>query len=148
MFPELISWTQRPEEGIKYYSGKATYTKTFDLPPHAGGSKNAPGAGRLFLDLGTVKNVAVVRLNGKNLGILWCAPWRVDITKAVKPTGNVLEVDVIDLWANRVIGDLGLPRDKRVTKTHDAFRFDMLRATTPLLEAGLLGPVKFYTADK
>ena len=147
-FPELISWSQRPEEGIKYYSGKATYTKTFDLPPHAGGSKNAPGAGRLFLDLGTVKNVAVVRLNGKNLGILWCAPWRVDITNAVKPTGNVLEVDVIDLWANRVIGDLGLPKDKRVTKTHDAFRFDMLRATTPLLEAGLLGPVKFYTADK
>ena len=134
-FPELISWTQRPEEGIKYYSGKATYTKTF----------NWTGAGSLFLDLGTVKNVAVVRLNGKNLGILWCAPWRVDITKAVKPTGNVLEVDVINLWANRVIGDLSLPKDKRVTKTHDAFRFDMLRAGTPLLEAGLLGPVKLYS---
>lgn len=52
-----------------------------------------PPTGRLFLDLGTVKNVAVVRLNGKNLGILWCAPWRVDITKSVKSTGNVLKVD-------------------------------------------------------
>jgi len=136
VFPALISWTKRPEEGIKYYSGKATYKKTFDL--------GQTGTGRLLLDLGEVKNVAVVRLNGKNLGILWCAPWRVDITKAVKPRGNVLEVDVINLWANRVIGDLNLPKDKRVAHTHDAFRFDMLRAATPLLEAGLLGPVKVY----
>jgi hypothetical protein len=135
-FPALISWTSRPEEGIKYYSGKATYHKSFDLPSSA--------SGRLFLDLGSVKNVAEVRLNGKKLGILWCAPWRVDMTGAVKPTGNVLEVDVIDLWANRVIGDLNLPKEKRITKTHDAFRFDMLRATTPLLDAGLFGPVKIY----
>lgn len=145
-FPALVSWTSRPEDGIKYYSGKATYRKTFDLPPGAaapqtpaGGQMPAPG--RLFLDLGAVKNVAEVRLNGRKLGILWCAPWRVDITAAIQPTGNVLEVDVIDLWANRVIGDLGLPKEKRVAHTHDAFRFDMLRAGTPLLEAGLLGPV-------
>jgi hypothetical protein len=144
-FPDLISWTSRPEEGIKYYSGKATYHNTFDLPLSASGHLNATPT-RLFLDLGSVKNVAEVRLNGKNLGILWCAPWRVDITTAVKPTGNILEVDIIDLWANRVIGDLGLPKEKRITKTHDAFRFDMLRATTPLLDAGLLGPVKIYSA--
>ena len=138
VFPELISWTKRPEEGIKYYSGKATYKKTFDV--------KLSGGGRRYLDLGEVRNVAVVRLNGKDLGILWCAPWRVEITGAVKPTGNVLEVDVIDLWANRVIGDLNLPKDKRVTHTHDAFRFDMLRAATPLLDAGLLGPVRVYSS--
>lgn len=137
-FPELISWTRRPEEGIKYYSGTATYTKTFDL------NKHKPG--RLFLDLGDVKDVAEVRLNGKKLGILWCAPWRVEITKAVKQKGNVLQVDVINLWANRVVHDLSLPKEKRITKTHDAFRFDMLNVNTPLLESGLLGPVKIYSA--
>jgi len=148
-FPELISWTKRPEEGIKYYSGTATYKKNFDLSMDADGNKKEMHrSGRLFLDLGEVKNVAEVRLNGKDLGILWCAPWRVEITDAVKPTGNVLEVDVINLWANRVIGDLSQPKDKRFTKTHDAFRFDMLRGSTPLLEAGLLGPVKVYSTTE
>jgi len=141
-FPELISWTQRSETGIKYYSGKAVYRKIFDLSDAAGAGKD-PGAKtkRLFLDLGNVKEVAEVKLNGKKLGILWCYPWRVDITKAVKPTGNVLEVDVINLWANRVIGDLNLPKEKRLTKTHDAFRFDMLTKNTTPIDSGLIGPV-------
>ena len=144
-FPELISWTKRPEDGIRYYSGTATYSKNFDLGKNAGeNAKLIKKDKRLFLDLGAVRNVAVVRLNGKKLGILWCAPWRVEITGAVKPTGNLLEVDIINLWANRVIGDLNLPKEKRLTKTHDAFRFDMLRGSTPLLESGLLGPVKVY----
>ena len=96
---------------------------------------------RRFLDLGKVKEVAEVRLNGEKLGILWCYPWRVEITSAVKATGNMLEIDVINLWANRVIGDLAWPKEKRFTKTHDAFRFDMLTKTTPLIDSGLLGPV-------
>ncbi len=136
-FPELISWTRRPEDGIKYYSGKATYRKTFDLDPSAA----VPPRKRVFLDLGAVKAVAEVRLNGRSLGVLWTAPWRVDITDAIRPAGNVLEIDVINLWANRVIGDLNLPKDKRVTVTHDAFRFDMITKTTSLLDSGLLGPV-------
>jgi hypothetical protein len=140
-FPELISWTKRPEEGIKYYSGTAIYTKIFDLD-------NNPKSGRLFLDLGQVKDVAEVRLNGKKLGVLWCAPWRVEITDAVKQKGNVLQVDVINLWANRVVHDLSLPKEKRIAKTHDVFRFDMLNANTPLLESGLLGPVKIYSSTE
>ena len=140
-FPELINWTKRPEEGIKYYSGTAIYTKTFDL------DNNAKSA-RLFLDLGEVKDVAEVRLNGKKLGVLWCAPWRVEITNAAKQKGNVLQVDVINLWANRVVHDLSLPKEKRIAKTHDAFRFDMLNANTPLLESGLLGPVKIYSSTE
>ncbi|RZK76058.1 MAG: glycosyl hydrolase, partial [Pedobacter sp.] len=138
-FPELISWTKRPEEGIKYYSGEATYTKTFNL---------AKTEGRLFIDLGEVKDVAEVRLNGKKLGVLWCAPWRIEITDAAKPTGNVLEVKVINLWANRVVHDLSLPVEKRLTKTHEVFRFDMLNVNTPLLESGLLGPVKVYNSNE
>ncbi len=89
-----------------------------------------------------IKHVAEVRLNGKNLGVLWCAPWRVEITGAIKTTDNLLEIDVINLWANRVIGDLNRPKEKRFTTTHDGFRFDMLRGSTPLLDAGLMGPVR------
>jgi hypothetical protein len=88
--------------------------------------------------------VAEVRLNGKKLGILWCSPWRVEITDAVKPTGNLLEVDVINLWANRVIGDLNQPKEERLTQTHDGFRFDFLTGKTQLIKSGLLGPVKVY----
>jgi hypothetical protein len=138
-FPELVSWTNRPEQGIKYYSGKATYRKTFDLDE---GLKTGGGSGgRLFLDLGRVGHVAEVRLNGKKLGTLWTAPWRVDITDAVRPSDNRLEIDVVNLWVNRVVGDLNLPKEKRITETHDVFRFGMVRPTTPLLESGLLGPV-------
>jgi hypothetical protein len=136
-FPELVSWTRRPEDGIRYYSGKATYRKSFDFEPLPA----ALARNRVFLDLGAVKALAEVRLNGRSLGVLWTAPWRVDITGAVRPAGNALEVDVINLWANRVIGDLNLPKEKRVTVTHDAFRFDMITKTTSLLDSGLLGPV-------
>lgn len=147
-FPELISWTDRPEEGIKYYSGKATYKKTFDLSSKADEKgEPKPKKERLFLYLGEIKDVAEVRLNEKKLGVLWCYPWRIEITDAVKPTGNQLEVDVINLWANRVIGDLNQPVEKRITQTHDGFRFDFLTGKTPLLKSGLLGPVKVYLAD-
>ncbi len=133
IFDELKNWTERSEEGIKYYSGKATYKKIFSL------SKN--GKSRIYLNLGNVKHVAVVRLNGKELATLWCAPWQIDITNFIKETDNVLEIDVINLWANRVIGDWRLPKNKRLTRTHEVFRFDMLRAETPLIDSGLLGPV-------
>lgn len=141
-FSELTSWTQRPEEGIKFYSGKATYRKTFDLGAVAWTAGDAGHQSRrLYLDLGIVKDVAGVRLNGKDLGILWCHPWRVDITNAAKPGDNHLEIDVVNLWANRVIGDLSQPKPQRFTQTHDVFRFNMLTQTTSLLDSGLLGPV-------
>jgi hypothetical protein len=145
-FPELMSWTQRPEEGIKFYSGKATYRRRFDLDAKA---KPAVGDGaRLFLDLGGVKHVAEVRLNGRKLGTLWTAPWRVEISDAVRPTENVLEIDVVNLWVNRVVGDLNLPKEKRITETHDVFRFGMVRPTTPLLDSGLFGPVTIQREEK
>lgn len=130
-FAELVSWTTRPEEGIKYYSGRATYRKSFDLPEPL---RNSPR--RLALDLGEVKCVARVRLNGKDLGVLWTKPFRVEITQAVKPSGNVLEIDVVNLWPNRIIGDAALPPDKRFTRTNISFKKD-----DALLESGLLGPV-------
>lgn len=147
-FPDLISWTQRPEEGIKYYSGTAAYRKVFDLGQDLVLQKDHNGKVRsIYLDLGDVKNVAAVRLNGKKLGVLWCAPWRVDITDAVLATGNILEVEVVNLWCNRVVHDLSLPLNLRLTKTHEAFRFDMLNVNTPILESGLLGPVKVLVSS-
>lgn len=133
-FETLQDWTKRPEAGIKYYSGTATYRKQFDLA-----SRITDSAGRVFLDLGGVKNVAEVRLNGKKLGIVWCAPWRIEVSDELKSSGNVLEIDVINLWPNRLIGDSKLPPEKRYTKTNlNKFYLE----EHPLLESGLLGPVQ------
>ena len=140
-FPKLLSWTERPEDGIKYYSGTATYRKTFDLPPALRGE-----GVKVAINLGEVKYVAQVRLNGKDLGPLWTKPFRVDITDAVKPMGNVLEIDVANLWPNRIIGDSRLPPDRRFTHTNIVYTVD-----TPLWKSGLLGPVtleKMESADK
>ena len=102
----------------------------------------------MYLDLGNVRHIAEVRLNGKKMGLLWTAPWRGEITGIVRASNNVLEVDVINLRANRVIGDLGLPKEKRLTTTHDAFRFDMITKDIPLLDSGLLGPVTVTSRDR
>ena len=131
-FAKLVSWTVRPEDGIKYYSGSATYHKSFDLPPAMLG----PHA-RVALDLGDVKYAAQVRLNGKDLGPLWTKPFRLEITDVVRASGNVLEIDVANLWPNRIIGDSRLPPDQRYTHTNVVYTED-----TPLWKSGLLGPVK------
>ncbi|MBS1565568.1 MAG: hypothetical protein JST39_14355, partial [Bacteroidetes bacterium] len=93
-------------------------------------------AGPVYLDLGVVKNIARVMLNGKSLGIVWTAPWQVDVSSALKTGTNNLEIEVINLWPNRLIGDAGLPIEKRLTNTNIPFKKDM-----PLLPSGLLGPV-------
>jgi|WetSurMetagenome_2_1015567.scaffolds.fasta_scaffold02617_6 hypothetical protein len=139
VFDSLESWTKNKDDRIRYYSGKATYRKTFDLV-------NIPDK-RIFLDLGKLNHVAEVHLNGRYLGILWCSPWRVEVTSDIRASGNQLEVDVINLWANRVIGDLNLPREKRLTATHDFFRFDEFRKNTPLIESGLFGPVSISISE-
>jgi hypothetical protein len=88
VFRELEDWTTRTEEGVRYYSGTATYRKTFD----------APDSAVTYLDLGTVRNLAHVRLNGVDLGIIWTAPWRVRVRKALRARGNQLEIEVVNLW--------------------------------------------------
>ncbi len=133
-FEELQDWSKSPKDGIKYYSGKAVYMKKFDLPHPI-----VPDSS-LLLDLGVVKNIAEVKLNGKNLGIVWTSPWRVDISEAIKETGNVLEIEVTNLWPNRLIGDAALSPEQRLTHTNIEFKSD-----APLLSSGLLGPVKIMT---
>ncbi len=132
-FAELADWTKRPEDGIRFYSGTATYRQTFDLPD----SLPAPSR-QLVLDLGVVKQLAQVKLNGRDLGVLWAFPFRVDVTDAVRVTGNVLDIEVVNFWPNRVIGDQVLPEERRFTRTN----IRKLTKDTPLVESGLLGPVQ------
>jgi len=139
VFEKLEDWTKRPEEGIRYYSGTATYWQAFDLPKTSSGKDV-----RLFLDLGRVENLSTVRLNGKDLGVVWTAPWRVEITHAVQPTGNRLEIDVVNLWPNRLIGDAAQAPEKRLTKTN----VTTYQGDSPLLPSGLLGPVSVMAEDR
>ena len=106
-FDKLEDWTKRPEPGIRYYSGTAVYRTGFDLPP----STLRPPEFRRFLDLGQVNHIARVRLNGQDLGVVWTAPWRVDISDAAREQANRLEIEVTNVWANRLIGDEQEPAD-------------------------------------
>jgi hypothetical protein len=135
VFDTLQDWSKRPEPGIKYYSGKAVYRTTFDAPVDT-------AHGRRFLSLGTVKNMASVKLNGTDLGVVWCDPWQAGIPAGLlKEKGNRLEITVANLWINRMIGDSALPKKERLTwSTLEPFKPD-----SPLQESGLLGPVSIMT---
>lgn len=137
-FDSLVDWTTRPEAGIRYYSGTAIYEKDITAPPGAG--TNNPV--HWFLDLGEVHELAAVKVNGQSCGVLWCPPWRVEVTTALKPGENHLEIDVVNFWPNRIIGDASLPPDRRFTQTN----IRTLTAKTPLMESGLLGPVKLLNS--
>ena len=137
-FDALASWTESSDEGVKYFSGTATYTKDFTLPP----AFFEPGRS-CCLDLGMVKNLAEVTLNGHNLGVLWKAPFRVDIADIGHVGMNHLEVKVTNLWPNRLIGDQAKPENERVTWTSES----LYKATDPLLPSGLLGPVRILPSQ-
>ncbi|MEI6561309.1 MAG: glycosyl hydrolase [Verrucomicrobiota bacterium] len=161
-FDKLISWPDHPDQGIKYFSGTATYRKEFEIPG------NLLGANRLvYLNLGKVKNLARVKVNGRELGILWKEPFRLEVTQALKPGKNSLEIEVANLWPNRLIGDAQLPEDcewqgaslpnwpqwlldgkpsptGRLTITIT----QVYKKDSPLLESGLLGPVELQTVER
>jgi hypothetical protein len=134
---KLSSWSDHPDAGVKYFSGSGTYTKTVQAPDAWFKSGD-----RLWLDLGDVQNLAEVSVNGKSLGIVWKTPFRVDATAALKPGANSLEIKVTDLWVNRMIGDRQPSAPKQYTFTSPVF----YKADSPLLPAGLLGPVQIIHA--
>jgi beta-galactosidase/beta-glucuronidase len=135
--PTLASWHENTDAGVKYFSGTATYTKTIDAP-----ADWFKAGGKLWLDLGDVKNIAEITVNGKPLGVLWKAPFRVDVTGALKPGSNTLEIKVTNLWVNRLIGDQ--QPDVTTKYTYTAVQF--YRADSPLLPSGLIGPVQLISS--
>ncbi len=154
-FDPLQDWTQNSERGIRYYSGTAIYRKRFDLPGIIKGMK-------LALDLGVVHDLCRVRLNGKDLGILWTAPWQVDVSDHLKAQGNELEIEVANRWGNRLIGDQqaedkdartlswesGLLGGKPVKAGRYTFcTYKFFNADSPLQPSGLLGPVRILSTN-
>jgi hypothetical protein len=165
----LISWSDHPDPGVKYFSGKATYRRQFDWPARM----LAPGR-RLHLDLGRVSVLAEVSLNGRPLGVLWKPPFRADVTEMLRVGKNELLVSVVNLWPNRLIGDDHLPDDcewvqpstprnptphtwggaldhwpqwllenkPSPTGRHTFTTWKHWTKNDPLLESGLLGPVR------
>lgn len=160
VLPELISLHKHADPGVRYFSGTATYTKRFNFSASAEGK-------RLYLDLGWVQVMANVRLNGKDVGALWKSPYRMDVTEVIRPGENNLEVQVSNLWVNRLIGDEQLPpeydygADGRILKLpawyvegkpkppggRIAFAtWKHYKKDSPLVESGLLGPVRLRLA--
>ncbi len=156
----LISWTDHPNPGVKYFSGTATYRRQFTMPAGVLGQDR-----RLYLDLGRVLVIAQATLNGHDLGILWKPPFCADITDTVRAGTNDLAVSVVNLWPNRLIGDDHLPEDSEwvpqhwgaVVRRYPKWLLENKPSPTgrltfatwkhwnkndPLLESGLLGPVR------
>jgi hypothetical protein len=132
----LSSWSDNQDSGVKYFSGAGTYTKTIDASPEW--FKN--GA-HIWIDLGDVKNLAEVTVNGKSLGIVWHAPYRVDATAALKPGANEVKIVVYNAWVNRLIGDLQPDATTKYTFTTSK----PYKADSQLQASGLLGPVNVYS---
>ncbi|HEY1895677.1 MAG TPA: glycosyl hydrolase, partial [Terracidiphilus sp.] len=128
---KLISWSDSTDAGVKYFSGAGTYTRTIQ----ASADWFKKGS-HLWIDLGDVKNLAEVTVNGKNLGVVWHTPYRVDVTSALKPGANEVSIKVINAWVNRLIGD----QQPGATKYTFA-DVKPYRANSPLVPSGLLGPV-------
>ena len=168
-FLKLEDWTQRAEPGIKYYSGTAVYRKSFDVP-----QGQASGFKAFYqLDLGTVHCIAQVTLNGKNLGVVWCAPWSVTLPpNGLKAQNNQLEIEIVNVWANRLIGDEQEPADcewlpghmggsflkrfpdwfvknePRPSKGRYCFTtWNYFTKDSSLVPSGLLGPVRLMSED-
>ncbi len=162
-FPELQSWSQNADPGIKYYSGEAAYTRTIELRPELFGPSR-----RVYLDLGRVEVMARIRLNGKDLGTVWKPPYLVDLTSAAHPGSNALEVQVVNLWINRLIGDEQLPEDSprnpngtlkewprwlNEGKTSPTGRstftaWRLWKKTDVPVASGLLGPVRLLATER
>ncbi|RYU94439.1 glycosyl hydrolase [Emticicia agri] len=130
VLPQLISWTDHVDAGVQSFSGTAKYTKTIEI------KKPAPNSS-LILDLGTVKDIAVVSLNGIVLDTLWKAPYQIDITKAAKPGKNTLAISITNQWSNRIAADARLPKESKILASGGGG----LGGTPKAKESGLIGPV-------
>ncbi len=131
-YPALESWTESNVFPIRYFSGTAVYKKSFDF-------NIANEKGKIILDLGKVKNIATVKLNGKEVATIWCEPWQMEITDALQEGTNQLEITVTNVWFNRMIYEFHLLPSERLTKSNEYPNYNAYP-----LESGLLGPVIIY----
>lgn len=131
----LGSWTGSADKGTHYFSGTAVYEKNLKISPQW-----LKKGASIWLDLGDVKNLAEVMVNGKDLGVIWKKPFKADIGSALKPGNNRLQIKVTNLWVNRMIGDA----QPGVTKKYTYITWGFYNAASPLLPSGLLGPVKLF----
>ena len=129
-FPNLISWSSHTDPAIRYYSGTAVYSNTFNIDD----SVKKPGV-KLYID--SIYNIATVKVNGIECGTLWTQPYSIDISKAVRRGVNTISIEVSNTWANRLVGDQLLAPEKRVAWTTAPFRL----SGKPLLPAGLTGTI-------
>jgi len=136
---KLMPWNESTDKGVKYFSGIGTYTTTVQAAPEWF-SKGAS----LWIDLGDVKNLAVVTVNGKDLGTVWHAPYRVDATSALKPGANEVVIKVVNTWVNRLIGD----KQPDAATKYTFSTWNTYKADTPLLPSGLIGPVAILQETK
>ena len=158
-FDKLEDWTTRPEEGIKYYSGTAFYHTDIEIHEKIMADKKSD----IFIDLGEVNNMARVHVNGKDMGVVWAAPYRLKISDALVVGKNNIDIEVANLWPNRLIGDEQKPDDgivngewpewlqKGLPRTSGRFTFTTFKhynKDSKLLKSGLMGPVKILTIKK
>jgi beta-galactosidase/beta-glucuronidase len=136
VFDTLMSWTASANDAVKYYSGTAAYTKTFELDAF-------PAAQRVCADLGKVMVIAKVAVNGIDVGGVWTAPYEVDITKAVRPGQNTIKIKVTNNWMNRLIGDSALPPGQGETWISN----NPFKPGSALQTSGLTGPVSLKIYD-
>jgi hypothetical protein len=130
----LMDWSRHPEEGVKSYSGVATYEAVFDVSGSSDG-------GRVFVDVGEVKEMARVSLNGRDLGVVWCPPWRVKIPAGLlRGKGNEIRIAVANTWHNRLAADHALPNGERLARVGHGL--SQVAAQEGIQPAGLLGPVR------
>lgn len=163
VFNQLTSWSDNTETGIKYFSGSATYHKTFNVSPSMMGANRT-----VVLDLGNVKNFATITINGTTLPAMWKVPFRADVTSYLRKGMNTLAIKVTNLWPNRLIGDEQLPADvtwkgvvldgwpdwlKEGKPRPDTGRiafttWKFWSKDSPLLESGLIGPVVLRSGER
>lgn len=136
IFNELKDWAESNDERIRYYSGTAIYTTTVNLG-------KIPKNKKVYIDLGDLSAMAKVKINGNYIGGVWTFPYQLDVTGKMKKGKNRLEIEVVNTWMNRLIGDHRLPPEKRIVKTDN----NHWKASSPLQKSGLLGPVSILSID-
>jgi hypothetical protein len=138
---KLVPWSAQPDDGVKYFSGTATYTKSIQAP-----REWFRDGAALTLDLGRVGDLAEVTINGRSLGLLWHPPYELDVSGALRPGDNVIEIKVTNEWTNRLTGDRVMPADKRVLGEASVLPAGARPPPAqPLPESGLIGPVRLLS---